>query len=77
MVMIRVEQSEMYRLVNTEDVKLTVYETPDGFVLTENDAVLITARGSIRTFARLDSVHSIVKELGATHYAVSTEAIEF
>lgn len=75
--MIRVEEREMERLVKTENAKLTAYQTTDGFVLTGNDAVLITARGTIRLFARLDSIHSLVKDWGTTHYAVSTEVIEF
>jgi len=53
------------------------YDTPDGFVLTGNDTVLITSRGKIRTFTKLDSVHSMIKGLGCARYTVSTEAVDF
>lgn len=44
---------------------LTAYPVTDGFVLTINDnAMLETERGEIRTFAKLDTLYSLVKELG-------------
>ena len=71
--MFRIKQSAIARsLQEGTQHTFTVYEYPDGYVLTLDDkALLETERGEVREFRKLDAAARLLKELGVDKFSVS------
>ena len=71
--MFRIKQSAIARsLQEGTQHAFTVYEYPDGYVLTlDNKALLETERGEPREFRKLDALVNLLKELGIDQFSVS------
>jgi hypothetical protein len=70
--MFRIKKSAIVRsLQEGTQHTFTVYEYPDGYVLTLDDkALLETERGEVREFKKLDAAASLLRELGIEKFSV-------
>lgn len=76
--MLRIKQSSIAQALQEGGQHIfTVYEYPDGYVLTLDDlACLETARGELRKFRKLGALVGLIKELGIGGFTVSLKPYE-